>query len=72
MTDDLIPRRWYWIRRSDGSLAPHVFHRLTVDRQGRTVGEFFVGSFLTTFGLNQVVGPAAMPDSGNLPKTRDT
>lgn len=64
MTDDLIPRRWYWIRRGDGSLAPHVFHRLTVDRRGRTVGEFFVGSFLTTFGLNQVVGPATMPHSG--------
>ena len=61
-TDELIPRRWYWIRRDDGSLAPYVLHRTRRDpKTGRRVGDFFVGSFIQTFGLNQVVGEAHMP-----------
>ena len=61
-TEQLVPRRWYWVRRKDGSLAPYVFHRQSTDpKTGRLVGEFFVGSFIVTFGLNQVVGEAHMP-----------
>lgn len=61
-TEQLIPRHWYWVRRKDGSLAPYVFHRQSTDpKTGRLVGEFFVGSFIVTFGLNQVVGEAHMP-----------
>ena len=61
-TEQLVPRHWYWVRRKDGSLAPYVFHRQSTDpKTGRLVGEFFVGSFIVTFGLNQVVGEAHMP-----------
>ena len=60
-SSELIPKQWYWIRRRDGSLAPYVFHKVEKDRStGQWVGKFFVGSFLVTFKLNQVVGEAKM------------
>lgn len=60
--EQLIPRRWYWVRRSDGSLAPYVFHRLRHDLATDVwVAEFFVGSFIQTFRLNQIVGECRMP-----------
>ncbi|MFM8251698.1 MAG: hypothetical protein ACKOBW_08905 [Planctomycetota bacterium] len=60
--EQLIPRRWYWVRRSDGSLAPYVFHRLRYEEAPAVwVAEFFVGSFIQTFRLNQVVGECRMP-----------
>ena len=62
MNSVLQQKRWYWIRRIDGSLAPYVFHKLAVDESsGRERAEFFVGSFLQTFELSQIVGPAEMP-----------
>jgi hypothetical protein len=57
----LEPRQWYWIRRRDGSLAPYVFHQTRRDDEGKLVADFFVGSFLVAFGLNQIEGKAAMP-----------
>lgn len=60
--ETLTPKSWYWIRRGDGSLAPYVFHRVREDEAtGRVVAEFFVGSFLQSFQLNQIVGEARMP-----------
>lgn len=60
--EQLLPRRWYWVRRGDGSIAPYVFHRLRHDAVlDQWVGEFFVGSFIQTFRLNQVVGECRMP-----------
>lgn len=51
---------WYWLRHDDGSLAPFRFHReKTVD--GVRMGEFYVGSMLTTWSLGRVVGRAEMP-----------
>ena len=62
MSSSLIPKSWYWIRRADGSLAPYVFHRLIADENSnRQRAEFFVGSFIQTFELSQIVGPAEMP-----------
>ena len=58
---DLKPNEWYWIRRDDGSLAPHLFHR-TSSKRGRLVGEFYVGSMLQSWPLSRVVGPAHMPE----------
>jgi hypothetical protein len=54
--------QWYWIRREDGSLAPYRFHRIANDSSGRTLGQFFVGSFLRTFPLSYIVGEAQMPE----------
>ena len=59
---DLIPKRWYWIRRTDGSLAPYVFYQVRQDYRGKTVAEFFVGSYIQTFGLNQIVAEAKMAE----------
>ncbi|TWT30010.1 hypothetical protein [Blastopirellula retiformator] len=56
-----VTGKWYWIRRSDGSLSPHLFHRIEVDAQGNYVGQFFVGSFLRRFPLSAAVGEATMP-----------
>ncbi|PQO45807.1 hypothetical protein [Blastopirellula marina] len=53
--------KWYWIRRDDGSLSPHIFHRIEVDAAGKYVGHFFVGSFLRRFPLSAAVGEATMP-----------
>jgi hypothetical protein len=62
MSPMLLTKQWYWIRRADGSLAPYVFHKLETDEcSGRERAQFFVGSFLQTFELSQVVGPAEMP-----------
>jgi len=57
---ELKPNHWYWLRRADGSLAPYRFYRV-VPRRDRALGEFFVGSFVRTFPLSQVVGEAQMP-----------
>jgi hypothetical protein len=57
----LQQRHWYWIRRKDGSLAPYVFHQTRHDDEGKIVADFFVGSFLVPFGLNQIEGEATMP-----------
>lgn len=52
---------WYWVRRSDGDLAPYRFHR--VKQLGKVrCGEFFVGSMLQTFPLSRIVGEAKMPE----------
>lgn len=59
--EQLQQRHWYWIRRKDGSLAPYVFHQTRHDDEGKLVADFFVGSFLVPFGLNQIEGEAAMP-----------
>ena len=61
MADNLVPMQWYWIRRDDGSLAPYLFHQKKVDAQGNQLGEFFMGSKLTTWSLGRVVGVAEMP-----------
>ena len=64
-TESLTPKTWYWIRRGDGSLAPYVFHRVREDvATGGVVAEFFVGSFLQAFRLNQIVAEARMPQRG--------
>ncbi len=55
--------QWYWIRRDDGSLAPYLFHQKKVDAQGNQLGEFFMGSKLTTWSLGRVVGVAEMPQA---------
>lgn len=62
MDDALIPTRWYWVRRDDGSIAPYRFHQTKTDPRGRRLGEFFVGSFIRTFPLSAVVGEAQMPE----------
>lgn len=59
--EQLQQRHWYWIRRQDGSLAPYVFHQIRRDDEGKLVADFFVGSFLVPFGLNQIEGEATMP-----------
>lgn len=59
--EQLQQRHWYWIRRKDGSLAPYLFHQTRHDEEGKLVADFFVGSFLVPFGLNQIEGEAAMP-----------
>ncbi|MCC9609254.1 hypothetical protein LOC68_06145 [Blastopirellula sp. JC732] len=56
-----VSGQWYWIRRDDGSLSPHVFHRLEMGADGKYVGHFFVGSFLRRFPLSAAVGQATMP-----------
>lgn len=61
MENSLIPARWYWVRRDDGSIAPYRFHQAKTDSRGRRLGEFFVGSFIRTFPLSAVVGEAHMP-----------
>lgn len=66
MNSVLQTRQWYWIRRADGSLAPYIFHRVTFEEtSGRQRAEFFVGSFIQTFELSQVVGAAEMPGAQN-------
>jgi hypothetical protein len=70
LISDLTPKTWYWIRRSDGSLAPYLFHRLCADeRSGREQAEFFVGSFIQVFELSQIVGPAEMPSPSQATRT---
>ena len=61
MAENLVPMQWYWIRRDDGSLAPYLFHQKKIDTQGNQLGEFFMGSKLTTWSLGRVVGVAEMP-----------
>ena len=63
MADNLVPMQWYWIRRDDGSLAPYLFHQKKIDAQGNQLGEFFMGSKLTTWSLGRVVGVAEMPQA---------
>ena len=59
--EDLEPGQWYWLRQENGTLAPFRFHRTKLD--GETlVGEFYVGSMLTTWSLGKVVGKADMPE----------
>ena len=59
---DLKPNQWYWIRKSNGQLVPHLFHRACpVSADGKCLGEFFVGSTLVRIPLSQVAGPAQMP-----------
>src|SRR5262249_18371485 len=65
--EQLQQRHWYWIRRKDGSLAPYVFHQIRRDEEGKLVADFFVGSFLVPFGLNQIEGEASMPKMGKQP-----
>lgn len=63
--DELIPKNWYWIRRTDGSLAPYLLHRvLAPTNEGSSKAECFVGSFLQTFPVNRIVAPANMPTEG--------
>ena len=61
MQKEMVPMQWYWIRRDDGSLAPYLFHQAKRDTWGNQVGEFFLGSKLTTWSLGRVVGVAEMP-----------
>ena len=61
MQKEMVPMQWYWIRRDDGSLAPYLFHQAKRDAWGNQVGEFFLGSKLTTWSLGRVVGLAEMP-----------
>jgi hypothetical protein len=61
--DDLQPGNWYWVRRTDGSLAPYRFHRLRRDAsQQKLLVEVYVGSFLQTFPLSSLVAEARMPE----------
>lgn len=58
--EDLKAGQWYWLRHDNGSLAPFRFHR--VKRVGgKLLGEFYVGSMLTTWSLGRVVAEAEMP-----------
>ncbi|MBK96247.1 MAG: hypothetical protein CMJ79_11115 [Planctomycetaceae bacterium] len=61
MEQQLESMKWYWVRRDDGSLAPYLFHKKKRDPHGNLVGEFFMGSKLTTWSLGRVVGVAEMP-----------
>lgn len=68
--DDLKAGHWYWLRHDNGSLAPFRLHR-TKKVDGRLVGEFYVGSMLSTWSLGRVVAQAEMPRSesaGDKPK----
>lgn len=56
----LEPGRWYWLRHDNGTLAPFRFHRLKT-KNGRSLGEFYVGSMLVTWSLGRVVAEAEMP-----------
>lgn len=60
-SDQLKPGSWYWLRQDNGSLSPFRFHRVKRDA-GKVVGEFYVGSMLTTWSLGRVVAEAEMPD----------
>ena len=58
--EDLEAGSWYWLRNDNGSLAPFRFHRAK-KVGGRLVGEFYVGSMLTTWSLGRVVAKAESP-----------
>lgn len=58
--ENMKPGHWYWLRQENGSLAPFRFHRVKKSA-GKHVGEFYVGSMLTTWSLGKVVAEAEMP-----------
>ena len=58
-SEELQQGRWYWVRRENGTIVPYRFHRVVPRRANQPMtGEFFVGSFIQTFSLGQVVGQA--------------
>jgi len=60
--DELQQKKWYWVRRDDGSTVPYVFHQVRRDEKtGQLVGDFFVGSFIRSWPLGRIVGEAQMP-----------
>ena len=58
--EELVPGEWYWLRHANGNLAPYRFHQTRVIGN-QWMGEFFVGSMVTTWSLGAVVGKAEMP-----------
>lgn len=71
-SETLKPKRWYWVRRDDGSLAAYPLYRVSRDlRTGVRRAEFFVGSFVRSWPASRVVGEAQMPESGVKPESRE-
>lgn len=54
----LEPKKWYWVRKSNGVIVPYRLNRLVQLPDGTAAVEMFVGSMVQTFLASQIVGPA--------------
>ena len=60
---NLIPKRWYWVQKANGTIVPYRLNKVVEGTQAdpRCLVEMFVGSMVQTFSASQVIGEAVSP-----------